>query len=336
MSEATTTTTSSEPTITDTTTTAEPAVSAPEPEPLDASEIEAIAGGEPEAEPETITIGGHTIPVSELASLPDDVLRRIKRKVKAAGQEREVSLLEALEAVPKAEGWQRRQWEAAQYEKKIREAASALPKDAIRAVMELQGVSRGEAVDILSQQLVAELEEAELPPAERRERERRRALEERAAKADEYERQQRAQAEAKATKAAQAAHIKGMDAALGAVGIARTDYTTARMATVLAGAYDAGVIQGDCTPEDYAWAAEQVAREVAAERKTAFADPAAFIKAHPEEARAIAKAYAQGIKAKQPPPQRAPGSAAAARQERKQFSSFAEWQADANRRMGGR
>lgn len=335
MSEATTT--SGETTSAAPVTPAAPA----EPVALDAEDVAAIraAGdGAPSAEPDTITIGGHTISVAELSALPDDVLRKIKRKIKSAGSEREISLLEALESVPKADGWQRKQWELAQERKRIAEQAQALPTNAIAAVMQLQGVSRAEAVDILAQQLVAELEEAELPPAERRERERRRALEERAAKADEYEREQQTAVQAKAQKAAQAGHLRHIGEAFAAVGVPQSDYNVARVATVLSGLYESGAINGNDapSPEDYRWAAEQVAAEVRTDRKTAFADPVAFLKAHPEEARAIAKAYASSVRVKQAPPERAPGTAPRREAKTAGPKSFAEWQAEQNRRMAGR
>lgn len=306
---------------------------------LDAETVEALAGDgdlSPD-DPDTITLGEHTIPLSALSELPDDVLKRIKRKVKAAGEEREISLLDALEAVPRAEGWQRRQWEAAQYEKRLRDAAAQMKRDPIGAAMKLYDVSRAEAIDILANPLAAELEEAQLSPEERAERQRRRDLEERARRADEYERREQEQRQAAEVKRAEQAHMREVGSAIKAAGLPESRHTVGRIATVLTSLYDEGILRGDQapSPEHYKWAAEQVQKEIAEERAPMLSDPDRFIESHPEAARAIARAYAQRVKARQAPPEREPGTAPRqASSGTPKFESFQEWQAWADRRMG--
>lgn len=310
---------------------AEP-TTAPETDPgLDAESIAALSTDDP-GTPDTIRLGDVDVPLSALSDLPDDVLRKIKRKIKAAGEEREVSLFDALEAVPKAEGWQRRQWEAAQREKQLNAAAEAWKRDPIGATMKLYGVSRAEAVDILANPLVSELEEAQMSPEERAQRQRQRELEERARRADEYERrEQEAKVQAE-TRRAQETHQREIGAAMQQVGLPESRHTVGRIAALLMGAMDDGIIRGDVGPEHYKWAAETVAQEIREERAPLLSDPKAFISAHPEEARAIARAYAEQVKARQTPPQRAPGTAPAQRNEKPK--TWAEYFEQKNREMG--
>jgi hypothetical protein len=306
---------------------------------LDAEALEALTANDGTSE-ETITIGGVEVPVSALTDLPDDVLRKIKRKVKAAGQEREVSLIEALEAVPKAEGWQRRMWEASQREKQLEALASRMAEDPIEAFAKLRGVTRSQALDALGSQLLADLDYESLPPAERAKRDRERELERKAALADELMRRQDEERAKVETERAQKTALATLRTAFQAHGVAETPYAIRRVASIVLDATEAGVIKGDPTASDLEWAAQEVAREQREERESYLspdADGEALIaRVGEDRARRIAQAYAARVRAKQSPVTREAPAPGKPRQQAQQQrpSTWDEWQRQADRRQG--
>lgn len=263
-----------------------------------ASLADDAAPGEP-----TVSIGGHDIPVSALQDLPDDVLRQIKRKIKSGDFEREVSLADALAAVPRVDHVQKRLWEAAQQEKRLEQIAQRMGSDPVGSYMALHEVDRATAIDSLSRQLVEQLERDAMPPQERAELDRRAELERKAARADEYERaEQERTLRAEEQQAAKTLRPK-LEGALKQAGAPASAYTVQRLAAVVHAAMQEGVIRGAPSDADLAWAADRVATELGAERTAHLGDADGddlIARVGEETARKIARAYAKRVSKAQP------------------------------------
>lgn len=300
----------------------------------DEPDVEALADDASEATGETIKIGEHEIPVSVLEQLPDEALRRIKRKLKAGGEELEVTLLDALNEVPKARGWQKRMWEAAQREKKLEQIAQSMGRDTIGAYMALHGVTRQQALDALSQQLLGELDReqslAKMTPEERARYERMHELEAKAARAEELERKEREREQSAAAERQRKQVLADMTPALEAAGIRPSAYAIQRVAMTLDVAMRDGVIRA-LDADAVRWAAEEVAKEVTAERDADLdGDGDALIaKIGETRAREIAKAYAKRVQSRQQPVRSASAQprkqASSGRPQFRTFSEFQKW-----------
>ena len=286
---------------------------------------------------DTVSIGGVDVPLSALADLPDDVLKHIRRKVKSAGEEREVSMLDALDAVPKAEGWQKRQWEAAQREKAVQEAAQGISTDVVGSLMKLGNMSRAEATDMVAQQMVSILERQQMSPEDRARAEAHEQLVSKAARADEYERAEAQAKQATETAALQATYTGLANDALTAAGVRQSPQAVQRVASVLERASVDGQIRGDITSEHFAWAAGVVAKELTDERAAYYGDAEGddlIGRVGEEQARKIARAYAKRVQRSQATPRREESAAPRSAAQPRSFETMAEWKAAADKRMG--
>ncbi len=293
---------------------------------------------------ETIRIGEHEIPVSVLEQLPDEALKRIKRKLKAGGRELEVTLAEALEAVPRAEGWQRKMWEASQRAKQVDSIAQRFLADPIGAaeqLAELYGIGRGEARQRLEQAMLERYKYEGLDPEERAKLDRQRELEAKARRADELEREAKEREAQAETARHREVFTRAMSPAIEAAGLRATPHTIARVAMTLDAAMRDGIIASVPTEGDFRWAAGEVAKERAAERDAELpedADGDTLIERIGEKrASIIARAWAKRVAKQAPSPTRsgAPPRAKPA-QTREKPRSFAEWQRQANARARAR
>jgi hypothetical protein len=337
MSEQTTTPTASEPSTSAATASAPDAgigtESASSPEGLAPATASAV---------ETIRIGDHDIPLSLLESLPDEALRRIKRKIRAGGEDLEISMLDAWDSAPLAKGAQKKLWEASQVRKQAEQAAQLMAGDPVEATMRLHGVSRGQAIDMIATKLEPYLLREAMSPEERAQAERADELERKAALADRYEAQDRARREEAETAKARTTILAGLDAAFKGAGVAKTKYAIQRAAHLLDRAIQDGAIRGAPSQGDLEWAAKAVAAEVREDAEgliPADAEGEALI-AHVGEARAakIAKAYAARVAAKSKPARAPEGTRTPAAKAAQQLEgeSWAQWKARRNAEMGGR
>lgn len=295
---------------------AEPAAaSAPASASSEASDAELAAaldseGGEGGSGEPTVTIGGVEIPVSALAELPDDVLGSITRKVKVSGEEREVTLAEALQAVSLAGGAQDKMREAAQLRKQAEAALSNVLEDPIAAVekiAEMRGVSREQAREIVFKRVADLIEYESMDPQERARLDHQREVER---KAKAWEEMQQRQAEER-ERALHQQNTEQMGAMLGSAlseaGLDGGDaYAMRRAASIVEGLIAA---EGN-VPEHQIRSAMQraaaiVRDEIQAERRRVFEvdDDSALLEAiGQEQARRIARAYAARVKKQAPKP----------------------------------
>jgi hypothetical protein len=291
---------------------------------------------------DTIKIGDYELPVSVLEQLPDEVLKRIKRKVKAGGEELEVTLADALASVPQARGWQKRMWEAAQREKGV-DAKSAqldmiarsLGTDPTGAIAKLYGVSRRQAADFLTQQALGAYQEADrldqMSPQERERWQRMDELERRAARADELEKQEQSREHEAQVARSREGFLADMKPALEQAGIKANAFAIRRVSAVLRDAMDEGVVQA-VTPEDIRWAVGEVKKELTAEREAEYGDAdgeALIARIGEERAKLIARAYAKRVQTRQAPVERR-ADAKPRSVTKEKPRSFAEWQRQAN------
>lgn len=305
---------------------------------LDPEDVVALEGaGEAAPGEETVRIGDVDVPLSALSELPDAVLKKIKRKVKARGQELEVTLADALEAVPQAEGWRKRMWEAAQREKELEEIAHRMGTDHVGAYAALHGISRGEAMDRLGKQYLQELQRDAMTPEERAAADRQADLERKAARVEEIERKERErqmQAEADSLRRTFLAATKP---ALENSGLKASKRNIQQVASIVDRALRDGVIKGTPTSDDFAWAAGELAKEVAEERDEylpADAEGEALIeRIGVDRARKIAQAYAKRVRKAAPKVERQRTGNAPARQESRP-QTWEEWRSETDRRQG--
>lgn len=286
----------------------------------------------PKAAGDTIMIGGVEVPVSALSELPDDVLRKIKRKVWSDGGEREVSLAEALEAVPQADGWQRRQWEAAQQRKQLAAIVQRMHDDPVGAMTQVLGSS-----DAVYAKIMEQLEYDGLPPKERARIDEERRLRQRAARADEYERREQEQQTRAAVERSKATYTASMESALKAAGVPVTQYAIRRMAHAIGAEMDEGILSGEPSPADFARAAKLAAKEYEEERAAWLDGDGEALIAHlgEERARKVARAFAQRMRAAQKTPERRPTPGAAPRSSpAERPKSWEEFFAERDRRLG--
>lgn len=292
---------------------------------------------------ETIKIGDFEIPVSVLEQLPDSALARIKRKIKAGGEELEVTLAEALAEVPKAKGWQKRMWEAAQKEKGIEGQAQQLGliaksmgTDAIGAIARLYGASRSQAADFISQQLISEIDrekrEASMSPEERQRFSRMSELEQKEERLRALEEQEKTRAESESQAKHRQRYIDSMKPALEAAGLAVSKRNVRDVANMVATMMDDGLIKGDATPDDLRWAAAELAKEHAADEGESMPSDGEQLIARlgDQRSKAIAHAWAKRVQQRQQPAGRSASAAPRAKAPPQKAESFAEWQRRAN------
>lgn len=301
---------------------------------LEDDDVDALSGAPGE---ETIRIGEVDVPLSALSALPDDVLKRIKRKIKAAGEEREISLADALEAVPKAEGWRKRMWEASQKEQHLERLAQQMGTDPVGAYAALHKVSRSQAMDALSEKYMREIEIERMTPEERAKADRQAELERKAARAEELERAEkdrRLQAEAEGM---QRQFVAATKPALEAAGLKASKRNVQQVALLVDRAIRDGVIHGVPTADDFGWAAKELAKEIAEERDdylpTDAEGDALIERIGVERARKIAQAYAKRVRKAAPAVERK-REGTAPRRSNTQPSTWEEWRAAADRRQG--
>ena len=310
----------------------------------DLAAIDAAADA-PAAEPgeQTIKIGGVEVPISALADLPDDALRHIKRKIKANGEETEVSLAEALDELPLARGAKKKMWEAAQLRKQLDAAAQLLGEDPVEAISRMRGISRDEAADIVAAKLMGDIERMSMSPEDRKAYDERQDLERRAKLADEYKAAEEARTMQARVETLTASYARSTRSALEQAGLQPTPYNVQRVASVLQPLIESERLPEDVPAEAFAWAAQQVQKERAEERTATFGqlDGDALLDTLGEDiARKVARAYAQKVRKAQPA-QRAPegtrsaGVRAAEQQKAVRDMTMAEWRVYQNKRMSG-
>ncbi len=283
------------------------------------------------------------VPASVLEALPDSVLAKIKRKVKAGGEELEVTLAEALADVPKARGWQKRMWEAAQAEKTVKgqahqlqTIAQSMGTDAIGAIAQMYGVSRSRAADHLSQQFLAEVDReqslAKMTPEERQRWDRLSELEQKEAKLKQLEEQETKRTESERQAQHRERYVASMRPALEAAGLSATPRNVRDVANMVATMMDEGVIKGDATADDLRWAAEELAKEQAKEEGETLPEDGEQLIARlgDKRAREVARAYAKRVQQKTQPAGRASNGAPRPKAPAQKAQSFAEWQRQAN------
>lgn len=319
---------------------------------LSAEDLDAIAsagGAKSRATPsagegsseETVRIGDHDVPVAVLDQIPDDVLKRIRRKVKVDGEELEVTLAEALEKLPLGKAAQKRMWEASQQRKRLEQAARLFSEDPVEAYSRMHGISREQALDRLTMQLSPDLERAAMTPEQQQEWDRYRELQRKAALADQYAEQERKTVHEQQTAKARQSAEDGIKAAFQAVGSKPTMYALQRVAHLLDTAYRDGTIQGAASRKDYEWAVGRVVAEVGEEHGARFhgLEGDELIDAiGEEEALRISRAVAKRIRSRQSAPVAPVGTRAPAerRSDPSKITSWREWQRQADARTRNR
>lgn len=255
---------------------------------------------------ETIRIGDHEIPISVLEQLPDEALRRIKRKLKAGGEELEVTLAEALDDVPKARGWQKRMWEASQREKRLEQIAQSMGTDPVGAYAALHGVTRNQAADALGQQLLTVFDREGMSAEERAAHDRQVELERKAAERDELMRREEERQRDAETQRLRAQYVASMKPALEAAGLRPTQHAIARVAMFVDAALRDGILT-NIGPDELRWAASEVRKERDAETEAELPEDdgeALIARLGEKRARQIARAYAKRIQQQTAPVKR--------------------------------
>lgn len=303
---------------------------------LSADDAEAIAEAV-ESSPanpgeETIKIGNVDVPLSALNELSPEVLKKIKRKVRANGTEMEVSLLEALESVPKSKDYIRKTQQLAQVRKQLEQIAQRMGGDTIGAYAALHGISRDEAVN----DLLGQLQREPMTKEEKRQRE----LELRAAQAEEYERRDEERAQGIEKERLAKSYIESINGALTSAGLKPSQYLTQRVAMTMGQAMQDGELTNP-GPDDFAHYAGVVAKEIAGERTETLGsedeDGDALIARYGEKRAAkIARAYADKVRKAQKSPERPAGSAPRATSAPKKNETYKEYIERKNREMGVR
>lgn len=289
----------------------------------------------------TIKIGGHDIPLSAIDDLPDDVLRRVKRKIKAGGEEMELSLLEALERAPRAHGIERKAWELAQQRKQMDELVSGIGADPIAAYAAIHGLTRSQATKAIAKAAMDDLDYEAMPAEERAKVDRQRELERKAKLADEYERAELSRRQEAEAQQAQRTIGPMIQSALPAAGLPADAEHVSEVARELSAMMDAGLFDAGrgqvraITAEDVAEASKAVAARASKLVNHRVSDVDSFITANPALARKIAQAVAKQVRGAQTP-QRAPEGTKvrAAADSNAQPTTFAEFQAMRNRKLG--
>lgn len=316
---------------------AAPQASAPD---LAPEEIDAITGATDESG-ETVTIGGVEVPISALGELPDDVLGKIRRKVKVSGEEREISLAEALQQASLAGGAHDKMREAA----RVRKEAEALqrkmlsdPLGAIRELAAAEGISRQQAEDLVLRQVSQLLDYDAMSPEQRAEHDKRAEMERRAAEHERWEREQITQRTQQETQQVVAGALERHQL----TGDARAERNVAMVAEgIIADLISAGRIREDraIPPQLMAAVMDKAAGHVAqsieqerARERDAWLevddDDALIERIGPERARRIAKAIAAKAKKAAAPQRRPLGASPPAPKPR----SFADIRAELERK----
>jgi len=326
----------------------EAAPAAPEPPPLDPAELEALSGdlSKPPVDTETVMIGDAEIPMSALLAHlggedGDAVLAKIMRTVRAAGEDREVSLLDALKAVPKAEGWQKRQWQAAQAEKKLDGIAASMGADVVGAYQQLHGCTAEQAREAVLSQLEGQYAREAMSPEDRARSDAHAKLERDAAELAQIKGQQKAEQASKDQKAFERRVKPLMYAALKEAGIPKTRQAIQQMAGIVAAMHDQGLIVGDAQagPEHFASAAETLNQERAEERTIRYdglEGDALIERMGPELARRAAKAVAKAYQRRAPVRVASTSTKAPASSARVEEESMGAWKRRKDKEMQGR
>jgi hypothetical protein len=244
-------------------------------------------------------------------------------------------------------------WEASQHEKTLKQQAQQLEAiaqsmgtDAIGAIARMYGVTRQQATDAISQQLIGEMgreeQMAKLSPEERARFERMDDLERKAEKLRQLEEQESKRAQ----EAEQARHreryVQSMRPALEAVGLPVTPRTVRDVANMVATMMEDGLIKGDATPDDLRWAASELAKEIAKDEDARLPEDgeALIAKLGDKRAKLVAQAYARRVQQAQRPQARSPEATKRSQNSngKQKFSSFSEWKrhADAEARKRDR
>lgn len=291
--------------------------------------IEATA--EPGAD--TIMLGDVAVPLAALADLPDDVLRNLRRTVRVNGEDREVSIADALSAVSKAEGADAKMREAARQRKEAEAALARVMQDPIAAIAQIaqmNGSTPEEARALLEQRLLEQYEYEALDPAERAKVEARREMERKARAFEEYQRaEQERQAQAQHQQHVETMRSQ-MSSALERAGVAGDAHVFSRAVSIMRGLVTA---KGDIPDAQLAAAMDKAVGLAADELGKARAswldvdDDAVLLERIPEAVqRKIARAYAARAKQATASPRRPAGAPKAAKQPERKMTTD-EWRA---------
>jgi len=294
----------------ETTASAPEAAAAPEASAPDDAMVETASTIDAVAEPgaDTVMLGDVAVPLAALADLPDDVLRNLKRTVKVNGEEREVSIADALQAVSRAEGADAKMREAARMRRLMLE-------DPLSAVQELARIeSERQKLDVpldgralLETALLRQFEQESMTDEERAQWE----MEQKAKAFEEY---QRAEKERRA-QAQHQQHVETMRTQMGEAleraGVAGDGHVFTRAVTIMQGLVAA---KGDIPDAQLAAAMDKavgLAADELGKARTSWLDvedDAALLERIPADVqRRIARAYAAKTKKAASSPRRPAG-----------------------------
>lgn len=286
---------------------------------------------------ETIELGGVAVPVSALADLPDEVLRGMTRTVKVNGEEREVSIADALQAVSKAEGADAKMREAAKQRKQAEQALASIiadPLGSIEQIATMRGVSREKAREAVEKALLDRFEYESLDPQKRAELDQRREMERKARAFEEHQKRQAAERERAAHQQTVQTMQEQMTTALDRAGIANDPHAFSRAATIMSGLVSA---EGDVPAAQLAAAMDkavaQAKAEIAATRAGLFqadSDEALLERIPVDVQRKIARAYAAKVKKASASPTRPRGAPKTAQEPERKMTTqeWREWLAE--------
>lgn len=263
--------------------------------------------------PERVRLGDLEVPLEALQAALDnpELLKKLKRKIKAAGEEREISLADAFDAVPKAEGWQKKQWEAAQRIKQVEGLVEKMKSDPIGAMTQILG-----SEDVVYDAVLDRLRYQGMSHEDRARIDQERELRRKAELGEEYLRRQEQERVERETAAARQAWQRDIVGALKAAGARGTTWEIQRAA-----GYVSEVLQHlpngqRLTPQQQQQLAQQAAEYVRGERERERAaeidgldDDGLLKHIGTDLARRIARAYARQVRAAQgarPEPVREP------------------------------
>lgn len=225
-----------------------------------------------EVEPPKFAIGETQVDLGALVEAlngehGDAVLKAVKRKIKAAGEEVEISLLEALGEVPKARGFHKNMHEVSRLRKDVRGVVEDMGSDPIGAYMRLYGEQdRAKVAQFFADHALAEMRRGDLSPEQQAYLEQQEQLQRDAEAGRRL--MQKEQREQMAREDAQMREqvMPMIHDALKGVGLPAKKHQIGRLSGIMADWHRRGVISGPATPAQLQEAARIVREEYSEER----------------------------------------------------------------------
>lgn len=276
---------------------------------LDAETLAALENASEDGS--TVNINGQAVPIEALqAALEEnpDLLKKLRRKVRAAGEEREITLAEALEAVPKVRGWQKRmeeaaqqRKEAAQQRKQVEQLVERMKSDPVGALEQILG-----SEDAVYERMLEHLRYRGMSPEQRAQIDAERELRRKAELGEEYLQRLEQERVERATAQAREAWQRDILGALQSSGQRGTPWEIARAAGYVSEVLEHLPDGAKLTPQQQAQLARQAADYVRQERERERAaeveglDDDGILKYLGDDlARRAARAYAKRVRAAQ-------------------------------------